>query len=333
MPKPKNYIPTKDLSLDEWLNLRKELGIGGSEAPAVLGYHPYKTPVDVWTDKTASTLIKTPDNEAMWIGRKIEPMLRERFEVETGLRVFEDNKIRLHPEHDCLFCNLDGMIINPEEGTGVFEAKAFLSYELDKYESVVPPYVYIQIQHNIGVSGFEYGYAMIWVKDRNEFIVQRINKNEQFIAEMNEQIVHFWNHNVKEYNVPAPVNEEDLRKLYTPGDAGKKIVATEEIEMQHRELLKTREDKKALENKEDMLRFQIESFMQDAEILVDQNDNTIVTWKTSDRFDSSKLKESEPDVYEEYCTSFDSKKFKKKHGAKYDKYKSPHSRRFTPKEN
>lgn len=330
--KKNNYIPTKHLTRREWLELRKKIGIGGSEVSAVLGYNSYKTAVDVWIDKTSATLIDSGDTPALWIGRYIEPMIRARFAEEKGLRVFQDHKIRLHPDHDCLFCNLDGVIIDPDEGPGVFEAKAFLSYTLDKYESVIPPDVYLQIQHNMSVTGYGYGYAAIWIKDRNEFLFQRINRNDKLIADINKRCVRFWEYNVQGYHAPAPVSEDDLRKLYNPGSEGKTKVANETIYDNWAELNRARAEQKALKNKEDMLRFQIENFMEDAEVLKDKQGDVLATWKTSNSFDEALLKDEEPGLYEQYCTKFDKEAFKKNHAAKYSKYMYRNgARKFLPK--
>lgn len=326
-----NYISTLNMPRNEWLKLRKKLGIGGSEAAAILGYSPYKTAVDVWIDKT-SQLISHFDNEAMWIGRQLEDVIRKRFVHEKGLKVFDDHKIRLHKEHKGLFCNLDGLISNPDEGPGVFEAKAFLSYEMDKYDSVIPPPVYLQVQHNMNVCDYDYGYAAILVKDRNEFVIQRINRNQQLIDDMTKRLLRFWEYNVQGYHAPAPVNEDDLKKLYSPGNEGETVVADEKVYEQWRELIKVRQEQKHLSNKEDMLRYQLESFMAEAEILKDQQGETLATWKTSSKFDHNKLADEEPELYARYCTRFDRSSFKKNHAAKYDKYKQRNgSRRFLPK--
>ena len=39
-------------SKEEWLALRRELGIGGSDAGAVIGLNPYKSAYALWAEKT-----------------------------------------------------------------------------------------------------------------------------------------------------------------------------------------------------------------------------------------------------------------------------------------
>ena len=40
-------------SKEEWLALRKKLGVGGSEAGAVIGMNPYKSAYTLWAEKTS----------------------------------------------------------------------------------------------------------------------------------------------------------------------------------------------------------------------------------------------------------------------------------------
>ena len=42
---------TENIPYEEWLELRKK-GIGGSDASIVCGINKYKSPVELWLDKT-----------------------------------------------------------------------------------------------------------------------------------------------------------------------------------------------------------------------------------------------------------------------------------------
>ena len=46
-------IPTGNMTQKEWLQLRKT-GIGGSDAGAVCGLHPYSSAMKVFRDKSAA---------------------------------------------------------------------------------------------------------------------------------------------------------------------------------------------------------------------------------------------------------------------------------------
>lgn len=47
----KVLIPTENMPYAEWLEYRKR-GIGGSDASVVCGISQYKSPVELWMEKT-----------------------------------------------------------------------------------------------------------------------------------------------------------------------------------------------------------------------------------------------------------------------------------------
>ena len=63
-------IPTEKMCREEWLKLRKT-GIGGSDAGAVCGLNPYRSPFSVYMDKTSEE-VSEDDSEAMRQGRDFE---------------------------------------------------------------------------------------------------------------------------------------------------------------------------------------------------------------------------------------------------------------------
>ena len=69
-------ISTKDMPREEWLEYRR-LGIGGSDAGAIIGMNPYATPYSVWADKTGR-LPEKEDNEAMRQGRDFEDYVAKK---------------------------------------------------------------------------------------------------------------------------------------------------------------------------------------------------------------------------------------------------------------
>lgn len=91
---------------DEWLNERKK-GIGGSDASALCGLSPYKTPLQLWEEKRG-LLGQKEDNEAMLWGRTLEPVIRQRYSDVTGRPVRLPTEILRHPTNDFMLANIDG---------------------------------------------------------------------------------------------------------------------------------------------------------------------------------------------------------------------------------
>ena len=55
-------IPTKDLTREEWLELRRN-GIGGADASVVMGKNPWRSIQQLWEDKTGKTQVQENSNE------------------------------------------------------------------------------------------------------------------------------------------------------------------------------------------------------------------------------------------------------------------------------
>lgn len=72
---------------DKWLKTR-DMGIGGSDAAIILGYSSYKSPYQLWMEKTGQAV--PPDlsgNQYIYWGHKNEPNIADWFQEETGKKV------------------------------------------------------------------------------------------------------------------------------------------------------------------------------------------------------------------------------------------------------
>ena len=71
------YIGTFDPGSPDWLAARAR-GLGGSEIAAVLGISPYESRFSMWHRK-AGNLGPAAENDAMFWGKRLEPVLRQVF--------------------------------------------------------------------------------------------------------------------------------------------------------------------------------------------------------------------------------------------------------------
>lgn len=66
----------------EWHEQRRA-GIGGSDVAALLGLSKWKSPYQLFLEKTGNAPPQE-DNEAMYWGRMLEPVIRDAYEEKTG---------------------------------------------------------------------------------------------------------------------------------------------------------------------------------------------------------------------------------------------------------
>src|SRR5271157_3831078 len=130
----------------EWLEFRRNK-IGASDAPAIMGESPWKTPYQLWEEKIYGKA--TEQNKAMARGTALEPAARYVFETMTLLNV--KPKVMVHPERSWQIASLDGITF---DGNTIVEIKCpnAETHQM-AVKGKIPDHYMIQIQHQLIVSG------------------------------------------------------------------------------------------------------------------------------------------------------------------------------------
>lgn len=134
---------------EEWLAWRAS-GIGSSDAAVVLGESPYKTPYELWEERTGRS---SGDNigYAGYIGHRAEPYIRRLYEQITG-DIYEP-VVMVSEEYPFMLASLDGRTLQCDR---LIECKL---NDVEKHsmakKGIVPIYHLIQMQHQLLVSGCE----------------------------------------------------------------------------------------------------------------------------------------------------------------------------------
>src|SRR5665647_2757528 len=114
-------VSTQEMPHEQWLKYRKQ-GIGGSDVASVCGLSKWKSPMGLWLEKTGQ-VEPEPAGEAAYWGTVMEPIIRNEFAARTGFKVKEVKAILQHKRFHWMLANLDGVLIDPERGEGIFDAK------------------------------------------------------------------------------------------------------------------------------------------------------------------------------------------------------------------
>jgi len=87
-------------------------GIGGSDAAAAIGINPYRTPVDVWMEKTGrSDRPDLSDNQAVHFGNVLEDIVAKEYQRRTGRKVANVNRTLYHHEDRCILAHIDRRVV------------------------------------------------------------------------------------------------------------------------------------------------------------------------------------------------------------------------------
>ena len=86
-------------------------GVGGSDAPAVLGISPWATPYDLWLSKLGHTTALATSEPMRW-GSLLEPVILGEYVRRTRRTVHEKPDMLRHPTHQFMLAHLDGRIVD-----------------------------------------------------------------------------------------------------------------------------------------------------------------------------------------------------------------------------
>ena len=134
----------------EWLELRRQ-GLGASDMAAVMGVSPYKTPYQLWAEKTGATT-EQKVGDAARRGVILEDAVGLYYEQERGVKLRKSNGIVRLKKHPRIMASLDRTIVG--ESKGIVEIKTSASPRWSMWP--VPPEVQVQVTVQMGIVGAEW---------------------------------------------------------------------------------------------------------------------------------------------------------------------------------
>jgi len=292
-------VLTLGMSREDWLRERQK-GIGGSDASAILGFNPWKSPFELYIEKT-SDVVQEIDNEAIYWGNTLEDIVAEEFTRRTGKKVRRRNQIFKHQEHDWMIANIDRDVVGER---ALLECKTTNAFAVDQWEGdEIPPAYMCQLQHYMAVLDYEKAYIAVLVGGQ-KFLWKEIERDDEFIELMIEHEKEFWENHVLA-GVPPEIDgsksaSELLNQMY-PEDNGETIMLEsdkaetliEAIESLKKDIKEKNDLKKKYEN-------QLKLMIGEAEKGVTPRYEVIHRTITSNRLDTRKLRSELPDIAEKY---------------------------------
>ena len=267
--------------ITEQQRAERKLGIGGSDMPIIMGLSSYKTPYQLYLEKTGELTKHDEMTELQYWGHQLEEVIRNEFAKRNNV-VVETPDTLVHPFHTFLRANIDGFIPSLNAVLEVKCSSGFMSHNWGEDGSDVIPLQYlVQVAHYCAVTNADCAYIAVLIggNDYREFKYVRDMAIENKVI---EEARKFWKC-VQDRTPPEPINQIDLRLMYPKHDPEKTITIEPDVAEQLTTLVDTRFKIKALSEVEEKYKFNIMQFMQDAECLVDGEGKPIVSWKANKR--------------------------------------------------
>lgn len=175
-------IVVQDQKSDAWKTWRKE-GIGASDAPIILGLSPYMKPYKLWQIKLGLCPDKTMSPFVEERASQIENAARATLELELGYNI--PGVCAEDVDFPFLKASFDGF---NEEHKTLMEAKWVAA---DKVQGKMPASHWVQMQHQMMVSGFD---KVIYMRSNDgvKFYSDVVYRDDKYIKMMFSEEVKFW---------------------------------------------------------------------------------------------------------------------------------------------
>lgn len=210
---PLVLVDTSTLTEEQWLDYRR-LGIGGSDAAAVLGISPFRTARDLYYDKLNIASVVDDDGNwvAMKMGHLLEDLVAEIFSRKTGFKVYQVKKMFQHPQYPYMLADVDYFIELPGGGTAILEIKTTNYNAKGNWwkdgEEIVPDYYEAQGRHYMAVTNLDEVYfCCLYGNNEDEVIIRRLKRDLSYESELMALEGYFWTDHVQA-RVPPPYRED-----------------------------------------------------------------------------------------------------------------------------
>ena len=131
--------------------------LGGSDIAAVLGISPWKTPLQLWQDKTMPAMPENHDPERLKVlnrGKRLEPYILDMIRAEHGLQITAVNQRYIDASVPYFASEIDA-----EAGPLNIEIKTVSPFKIkewgDEGTDALPLHYVAQVQWGMGITGRE----------------------------------------------------------------------------------------------------------------------------------------------------------------------------------
>jgi len=293
--------------------LDRQKYLGGSDVAAILGISPWRTQLDVYLDKIQPRQEITDPARLRVLsrGKRMEPYVIDLLAEETGLQIVRRGERYLDAEHAFIAAEIDAEA-ESGENIEIKTVSPFKAAEWGEQQSdEIPVHYAAQAMHGLMVTGRAVCIFGVLIGG-DDFRTYRIERDEETIAAIREREVAFWQC-VQSLEPPEPSSVGDVLRLYGSKDAGSKVEASEEIQIDLIALRALKDDAARLEASIAQREERIKLFMADAALLT-MNGVPSASWKTqsSKRLDQTAFKEAHPDLHAQFCKVTESRVFRLK---------------------
>lgn len=285
---------------EAWLAMRNK-GIGGSEAACIIGMSKWKSPFQLWLEKTGQVEPEDlSDKECVHWGNVLEQAVADRFSELSGKKVRRQGMLQ-DEDFPFMFANVDRWVVGENAG---LECKTTNAFNKDEWEGDnIPDAYYCQCQWYMMVTGADKWYIACLIGG-NSFVWKEVPRNEETITALRDAAILFWM-KVEDKQMPEVDGSkncsEALLRSFPGGQLDEVMLPDDTADFAN--LLEMKKLHKDLEKQIKEQENKIKKALGDNEVA--RTTNYKITWKTQGcggKFDRKAFDADYPGVYDRYYT-------------------------------
>lgn len=266
--------------------------IGGSDIAAVMGLSRWKTPLELWAEKTGKIESDLSNFEAAEIGTELEEYVSRKFTKKTGIALRVDNRTFTHKKYPYMVAHIDRWVTGSD---AVFEAKTASAWKEKEWGGEDIPIEYtLQLNWYLGIVGKKTGYIAVLIGGQ-KFVHKSIEFDKELFDKQVEAARLFWEDFVLQDIAPMATagDSETLLSLF-PESKPQALKLDGDQALLLDELCESRaggiESIKHAEEELDKIEVQIKQLLGESEAA--ETENYSATWKSQNRtgVDTERLK-------------------------------------------
>lgn len=274
-------------SFDGDVSKDRETYIGGSDVGTILGVNKFKSAYQLFLEKTQQIERENLDDRLqVKLGHKMEQVVAELYEEETGTKTQISNKSYKCKEYPFLVGHIDRKIQKRKKG---LEIKTTSSYNKTDYaEGEIPPSHYYQCMFYMMITGV-HDWDLCTLRDNRELYITHVKWDNQVAEDMLERVLAFWECvEKKEWTLEIDGTEETSQALDKAYPVSIDNTQTPALITRNDTIMSIQEYYEAKDSLLDLQNI-ITSFENQIKSLMQENENALidgqykVTWKTGTR--------------------------------------------------
>ena len=287
--------------------------IGGSDIGAILGLSKFRTPLEVWMEKTGKK-IKKLDSLPLRFGSFAEEFVANEYSRTTGLELAHDESLYIHPSNAYMSAHIDRFVLgNPNDvkcshlPTRILECKTANPFNSSNWGEAgsdeVPMSYLCQCIWYMAITGIDKcDLAVLF--GNSDFRIYEITRDQDLEKLVLQKAVIFWSEHVLKDLPPPASNISDCQTLFSKSNPDKSVEAQREVVDLINRLHLLNHEIEMRETEACAIKQSIMHQMGEAETLTHQG-KILATWKApkpSFRLDAKRLEADLPQVAAGYKT-------------------------------